>query len=387
MADDQNRTLPATPRKISKARKDGQVPRSRDLGHLAALGIGALLLISLAPRLVELLRNMLSSGLRFDAQRLAEGDVMVQQLMHLSGRMLLLVLPLGVAMVLAALAASYLSGGWNFTTKAIQPKFSKLNPLTGLPRMFSPMQLVETLKSCLLATVLGALGVFYFKGHLDEFIALNRLPLPSAFAAVGELLRGGLTLLLLALGLFALVDVPLQRWRLAKQLKMSHQEVKQEIKEVEGNVEVKSKIKARMRQLASRRMLAAVPAADLVVMNPSHYAVALKYDEATMGAPKVVAKGTDLMALRIRDLAREHKVPVLEAPPLARALYAHAEVDQEVPAVLFGAVAQVLAWVYQLRAAAASPRPVAVMPAPQPQVPPELDPHNGAATRRRRRIE
>jgi flagellar biosynthesis protein FlhB len=172
---------------------------------------------------------------------------------------------------------------------------------------------------------------------------------------------------------FAMVDVPLQRKLLLDRLKMSHQEVKQEHKEAEGNVEVKAKIRARMREMARRRMLAAVPEADLVVMNPSHYAVALKYDDATMAAPRVVAKGTDLLAFKIRDLAKEAKVPVLEAPPLARALYAHAEVDAEVPAALFAAVAQVLAYVYQLRAAFAGR---GAMPGGLPPlaVPPELDP-------------
>jgi flagellar biosynthesis protein FlhB len=207
-------------------------------------------------------------------------------------------------------------------------------------------------------------------------------PLPGALASTGELLRGGLVLMLLALGAFAIVDVPLQKWRLREQLKMSYQEVKEEFKQVEGNVEVKGQIKARMRQLARSRMLAAVPEADLVVMNPTHYAVALKYDEKTMAAPKVVAKGTDLLALKIRDLAAEHQVPVLEAPPLARALYAHTEIDQEVPKVLFAAVAQVLAWVYQLRQATG---PAATLPAPQPAVPPELDPLNGPQPRGRRK--
>jgi flagellar biosynthetic protein FlhB len=246
---------------------------------------------------------------------------------------------------------------------------------------------VETLKSCLLASVLLIIGGLYLQQHLGEFMQLSQQPLPTALASSGELLRGVVMLLVVALATFALIDVPLQRWRLSTQLKMSHDEVKQEIKDVEGNTEVKGKIKARMRQLARRRMLAAVPEADLVVMNPTHYAVALKYDEATMAAPRVVAKGVDLLALRIRDLATEHKVPVLEAPPLARALYAHAEVDQEIPAVLFGAVAQVLAWVYQLRQATV---PAAALPTPTPVVPPELDPHNGAqrpAARRRRNAE
>ena len=179
---------------------------------------------------------------------------------------------------------------------------------------------------------------------------------------------------MIALGVFAAIDVPLQRKLMLDRLKMSHQEVKQEHKEVEGNVEVKAKVRARMREIFKRRMLAAVPQADLVVMNPTHYAVALKYDDATMAAPRVVAKGADLLALRIRDIARDAKVPVLQAPPLARALYAHAEIDREIPAALFSAVAQVLAHVYQLRAAMAGR---AAMPGDLPalQVPPDLDPH------------
>jgi flagellar biosynthesis protein FlhB len=383
MADAQDRNLPASGRKISKARDDGQVPRSRDLGHLAAFGVGAALLVSLSPLVIARLRATLGAGLKFDAQALTADDVMQQQLSAMGLQLLWLVVPMGLAMMVAAVAAGLLSGGWNFTMKPLEPKFSKLNPLTGLPRMFSVNQLVETLKSCLLATLLLAIGSTYLYQNVDEFTNLGGQPLLTALATSGTLLRDALVLMLLALAVFAIVDVPLQRWRLAQQLKMTREEVKQELKDAEGNVEVKGKIKARMRQLASRRMLAAVPEADLVVMNPTHYAVALKYDEATMAAPKVVAKGSDLLALRIRDLAAEHQVPVLQAPPLARALYAHAEVDQEIPAVLFGAVAQVLAWVYQLRQAAT---PLAAsMPAPQPHVPPELDPQQGGPRARRRR--
>ena len=383
MADSQNRNLPASGRKISKARGDGQVARSRDLGHLAALGVGSVMLISLTPLLVDTLKRLLATGLRFDAKSLEPADAMMQQLVHQGLQMLLLVLPMGGAMLLAALAAGLLSGGWNFTLKPLMPNFGKLNPIAGLGRLLQPTQLVETLKACFLASVLLVIGSVYLQQHWDDFTLLGAQPLPTALAGAGDLLRGALILLLLALAAFALVDVPLQRWRLMQQLKMSHAEVKQEFKEVEGNVEMKAKIKARMRQLANKRMLAAVPSADLVVMNPTHYAVALKYDEATMAAPKVVAKGTDLLALRIRDLATEHKVPVLEAPPLARALYAHAEVDQEIPTVLFAAVAQVLAWVFQLRSSATPAQ--AHAPAPQPPVPPELDPLNGSRPMRRRR--
>ncbi|MFY8085634.1 MAG: EscU/YscU/HrcU family type III secretion system export apparatus switch protein, partial [Rubrivivax sp.] len=221
---------------------------------------------------------------------------------------------------------------------------------------------------------LGAVGAVYLGQRWMRHVELLAMPLPAALAAGAQLVLSGLLLLGGVLAVFALVDVPLQRHLLLQRLRMSVQELKQEYTEVEGNAEVKGRLKQRMRELANRRMLTQVPLADLVVMNPTHYAVALKYDEATMAAPRVVAKGADLMALKIRDLARDARVPVLQAPPLARALYAHTEVDQEVPARLFSAVAQVLAWVYQLRDAMAAGRPMTAA-APMPEVPADLDPH------------
>jgi len=201
------------------------------------------------------------------------------------------------------------------------------------------------------------------------------MPLAAAIQHGASSMVSGVILLLLALAVFAGIDVPLQRYQHAKRLKMSHQERKQEHKESEGNQEVKAKVKARMREITKRRMLAAIPQADLVVMNPTHYAVALKYDDKKMGAPRVVAKGADLLAMKIRDLATGSKVPVLQAPVLARALYAHAELDREIPAALFAAVAQVLAYVYQLRAALAGQ--VAMPNAlPELNVPADLDPHH-----------
>ncbi|MFY9512560.1 MAG: EscU/YscU/HrcU family type III secretion system export apparatus switch protein, partial [Rubrivivax sp.] len=285
------------------------------------------------------------------------------------------VLPLGAVVAALAVAASVLSGGWNFTLQPLQPSFSKVDPIGGFGRLFSKQQLGEMLKACLLAVVLATIGVLYFRAQLPQFAALIAVPLPAALGSAGALLRDGLLLLLLALALFALIDVPLQRQLLLRRLRMNVEEVKKEHKDVEGNTEVKGKIKAKMRELASRRMIAAVPGADLVVMNPTHFAVALKYDEATMAAPRVVAKGADLLAFKIRDTAQGANVPVLQAPPLARALYKHAEIDQEIPAALFSAVAQVLAWVFQLRAAMAAGRP---MTAPQPnvEVPAGMDPLN-----------
>jgi flagellar biosynthetic protein FlhB len=369
----QDRKLPATQRRIEKAREEGQVARSRDLGHLGALGAGVGLLAVFAPDITAWLNRLVADALRFDAAQLVHAGTMVERLSALSQRTLALLLPLFATVVVVAVAGGALAGGWNVTWQPLQPKFDKLDPLAGLKRVFAGPQLVDTLKACLLATVLGGTAALVLSRQWTLHAQLLAMPLPAALAEGGRLLLGGLLLLVGVLAVFALVDVPLQRQLLRRRLRMSIEEVKKEMKEVEGNAEVKGKMKLRMREMVGRRMLAAVPRADLVVMNPTHYAVALKYDEATMAAPRVVAKGADLLALRMRDLARDAKVPVLQAPPLARALYAHCEVDREIPARLFGAVAQVLAWVYQVRDAMAAGR---ALPgeAPRPEVPADMDP-------------
>lgn len=367
--------LPATPRKLEKAREEGQVARSRDFGHFAAIATGGAMLVATAPMLTAWLQRMLAEALSFDHVASTNPELMLQRFGQIGAKLMWVVVPLGVAMVLAAIGASVLIGGWNWTLKPLAPKFGKMNPLTGIPNLFSKQQFITALKACLLALVLGVIGGLYLNSRIDTFGALIGLPLPTALQQVGSTVLSGLLLLLLALAVFAAIDAPLQLHLHAAKLKMSHQEVKQENKEVEGNSEVKAKIKVRMREMSRRRMLAAVPKADLVVMNPTHYAVALKYDDARMAAPRVVAKGADLLAMSIRDTAKANKVPVLQAPVLARALYAHAEVDREIPAALFAAVAQVLAYVYQLRAALAGHAP---MPGELPplSVPDELDPHH-----------
>jgi flagellar biosynthesis protein FlhB len=374
MADAQDRNLPASEKKIRKARREGQVARSRDLSHLLVVGGGGALLVVALPQLADWSARLLVSGLRFDLQALSQADAMTRHLGMLTWAWMAMLLPLGALGILLAVGAALASGGWNFTWQPLAPNFGKLNPLTGLGRMVSGQHLGDLAKACLLALLLGVAGGLWLWLHLGQFHDALAMPLPAALAHTGGALLDGLLLLVIVLAVFAVIDVPLQRRMLANRLKMSHQELKQEHKESEGNVEMKGRIKSRMREMSRKRMLAAVPKADLVVMNPTHYAVALKYDEGRMAAPKVVAKGADLLALKIRDLAREHKVPVLQAAPLARALYAHTEVDHEIPARLFSAVAQVLAYVYQLRAAMAGR---AAMPNDLPPiaVPPDLDPH------------
>lgn len=374
----QDRNLPASERKLRKAREDGNVARSRDLGHFGAGVAGLLLLALAAPALGRALHGLLTEGLRFDVRTLATTASMGERFAALGEQFVWTVLPLGAVTSAVALVTGFALGGWNFTFKALEPKFGKLNPLTGLPKMLSTDRLIDTLRACALALALGVVGGVYLFTQFDTFAMVLTLPLPAALSQASHDVLKGLAFLLLVLATFAAVDVPLQKFQHAKRLKMSWQEFKEEHKELEGNQEVKAKMKVRMREMANRRMLAEVPKADLVVMNPTHYAVALKYDEGSTGAPRVVAKGADLIAMRIRDTAKDAKVPVLQAPVLARALYAHAELDREIPVALYSAVAQVLAYVYQLRAALAGRAP---MPGELPElpVPPELDPHHKPA--------
>jgi flagellar biosynthetic protein FlhB len=372
--DTNDRHLPASAKKIERSRAEGQLPRSGDLPHFAIMVAGGAVLWARGPQLIESLRAVVVTGLRFDAQQLAAKDFMAQRLAELTWAFLGVMGPLCGLLMAVAIASHLAAGGWNWTLKPLAPKFSHLNPIGGLHRLLTGQGLGSALKAVALALVLGIVGALVLKERLAAYVGIMSVPLPSALAYAGHQLMGGLGLLAIALAVFAAIDVPLQRQLWLRRLRMSREEAKQELKEVEGNIEIKQKVRARMRELAKRRMLAAVPKADLVVMNPTHYAVALKYEDGKMAAPKVVAKGADLLAMKIRDVAKEAKVPVLQQPVLARALYAHAKLDHEIPAALFGAVAQVLAYVYQLRAAlqARGAAPVE----PMPFVPPELDPHN-----------
>jgi flagellar biosynthesis protein FlhB len=332
------------------------------------------------PSLTRYAQHLLADGLTFDHSVVADPRLAGEHAVGLFTRGFMVVLIVGGLFMVAGIGSNIAFGGWNLTMKAVAPNFGKLNPIAGLGRLFNFHQLVTVLKASLLAIAVGFAGTMYLKNHFSELGAVLEADLPDGLATVGRTLGAGFLAMLGVLAAWAMVDVFWQKKTYMDKLKMSREEQKQEHKESEGNVEVKAKMKQKMREMARRRMMKAVPAADIVVMNPTHYAVALKYDQEAMGAPRVVAKGTDRLAMRIRDLARDAGVPVLEAPPLARALYTHVEIDGEVPAMLFAAVAQVLAWVYQLRAA-----PNLNLRAPDVAVPPELDPLTGGPRPKRRR--
>jgi len=374
MDSSQDKNLPATERKLQKTRKDGQGARSRDLSHLAILGMGAVAMLVGAQPLTTHMKLAFTQQFSFDAQTVQTPALMLERLMQMGTVGLAACVVFALATISAAVISGILAGGWIFSFTPVMPKFSRLNPLSGFMNLFSKQQMVTVVKMVLMTIVLSFVAWKYLSGSLQDMARVISQPSPVALAMVGEWLAGGVALMLVVVFLVALVDVPLQAFMFKSRLKMSHQEVKQEHKESEGNPEIKGKLRQKQREIANRASIGAVPKADFVVMNPTHYAVALRYDEASMDAPQVIAKGTDLLAQKIREVANAHEIPVLQSPMLARALYAHAELDQSIPAPLYTAVAQVLAYVYRLKAAMRGEGQIPPSLGEIP-VPPELDPH------------
>ncbi len=375
----QDRNLPATERKLRKAKEDGQVARSRDLSHLAVLGVGAVALVALAPTMFGRLQMLVARQLSFDSSTVLHPDAMLSRMAEMSYTALLgctlFAAIVGVAVILSNLAV----GGWVQSTKPIMPDLSRLNPLSGFGKMFSKEKAADTAKILVIVAVLAAIAGTYLASSIEQVATLMMQPSVAALAQMNHWLMVGMGLMLLVVLVVAVIDVPLQRFLFASRMKMSHQEYKQEHKESEGSPHVKNKLRARQREISQGSRIEAVRGADFVVVNPTHYAVAIRYDEATMNAPQVVSSGADYVAMKMRDIAREHDVPILHAPVLARALYTHADVGQDIPKALYAAVAQVLAYVYRLKAAL---RGEARMPGepPVPDVPPELDPLNTTAS-------
>ena len=374
MDSSQDKELPATERKLQKAREDGQGARSRDLSHLAILGAGAASILVLAPTLMDHLQKALSQQLVFDSRVVMTPGSMLERMQSVVMVGLVASVVFAVLTSMAAVISAIGAGGWIFSTKPIAPQFNRLNPITGFTNLFTKQQLANVAKMVLMTSILAFVAWKYMGNSIESIAMLVLQPSTSAIRAMAEWLTTGVSMLLLVVFLAALIDIPLQAFFFKSRLKMSHEEVKKEHKEAEGDPHTKGRIRQKQRELADRASVSAVPKADFVVMNPTHYAVALKYDEATMSAPQVISRGTDLVAMRIRDLAKGHDIPVLQSPMLARALYAHAELDQPIPATLYTAVAQVLAYVYRLKAAM---RGQGRMPGElvEPYVPPELDPH------------
>ncbi|MFZ8930147.1 MAG: flagellar biosynthesis protein FlhB [Pseudomonadales bacterium] len=373
----QDRTEEATPRRRQQAQEKGQVPRSRELTTTVLLLGGTAGLMMLSSYMIEGLSALFREGLALDRQMIFLEDAGLLQLGRLTGAAALVLAPLCALLFLLAAAMPVALGGWSFSAESLAPKLSKLDPIKGLGRLFGPRGLMELLKALAKFLLVGSVGALVLWWELDQLLALSGLPLEQALAQTAWL--AGYTLLGVsaATALVAAVDVPFQLWQHNKQLRMTRQEVRDEFKETEGRPEVKARIRQLQAEMAQRRMMEAVPEADVVVTNPSHYAVALKY-ESQRGAPRVLAKGKDLVARAIRDRAAAAGVPRIELPPLARALYAHTRVNEEIPPPLYLAVAQVLAYVYRLRSARTLGTAWPTAPGSVP-VPDDLDPGPDAA--------
>lgn len=370
MAEDSDleRTEPASARRLDKAREDGNVPRSRELATFAVLLASTGVIAFLGMFMFRGLGNVMRGALTFDRADVDNPLMMGRDLMEAGMEGILLLLPLAAAVLVAAIAANVMVSGWVFSTKALQPNFGKLNPFSGLARMFSWHALVELFKALLKGGLIAGVAGWMIWRQRDGILALAAEPLESAMVHFGQIT---LLTFLAAAGAYALIvvmDVPFQVWDYHRNLRMTKEELRQEQKEMEGDPQIKARIRSLQREAARRRMMQEVPKADVVVTNPLHFAVALKYDEKRMAAPQVVAKGSQLVAERIKEIARGHRVPVVEAPPLARALHRHVEVGDIIPGTLFTAVAQVLAYVYQLNQSMNPALPT------EWQVPPDLDP-------------
>jgi flagellar biosynthetic protein FlhB len=381
----QDRNLPASEQKLQKARKDGQVARSKDMSHLAVLGAGGLGLLAIMPTLAERLKIALSQQLVFNAAVMNQPNILLNRLEDMTLIGLAACAAFAAIVITASVSSTLAIGGWVLSFKPVMPDFSRINPLAGFGRLFSKEHVAEIVKLVVISSLIVTTGGMFLINSLQEISALMLQPSTMALAHLASWLTSGLAMMLLVVAVVAGIDVPLQIFMHKSRLKMSHEEVKQENKESNGNPHIKGRQRQRQREIAQRNSVSAVPKADFVVMNPTHYAVALKYDEKSMGAPQVIAKGADLLAFKIREVAKNHAIPVLQSPVLARALYAHAELDREIPAPLFGAVAQVLAYVYRVKAAMRGEGPMPDLQ-PEPFVPQELDPLNtppGTAKKKR----
>lgn len=373
---DLERTESATPRRLEQAREEGQIPRSRELASFALLGGAAIMAWLLMPQITRDFQRLLAQGLQFDRAMAFDPQFMLAVIAREAWEGLLAITPLLGLLTLFALLAPLLLSGWNLSTKALEPDFKRLDPLSGLQRMFSTQGLAQLGLALAKTLLIVGFAAWAMWSQREAAFGLVSESLEEGIAHMGRIVGWSFLVIAGSLGVLAAIDVPFQLWSYHKKMRMTKEEVRRESKEQEGDPHLKAHIRAQQREVARRRMMAQVPKADVVVTNPTHYAVALQYQNGQMRAPKVVAKGAGLIALKIRELADAHHVPVLEAPPLARALYRHAELDMEIPQALYSAVAEVLAWVYQLRAwnkngGAAPVQPEALA------VPPELDP--GAA--------
>lgn len=367
MADlDQERTEQPTQKRLEEARRRGQVPRSRELSAAAVVLLGGAGLELFGHRAAQALYSLMRSGLALRREQVFDEGALFSALESCAMQAFYACAPILLLTLAAAVAAPLALGGWNFSFEALAPDFTRLSPASGVGRIFSVRSLVELAKAFAKFLAVAAVAVVFLRNSSSALLALGSEPLESAIGDAAALSGKALLWLAGALVVIAAIDVPWQIWNHTRQLRMSRQEIRDEMRESEGSPEMKRRIRRVQQEVARRRMIQEVPKADVVVVNPTHFAVALRYDERRMRAPLVVAKGAGEIAARIREVALENRVPIFEAPPLARALHRAVPLGGEIPASLYVAVAQVLTYIYQLKAAMAS--------GAAPPAPPHIDP-------------
>jgi flagellar biosynthetic protein FlhB len=363
----QERTEQPTPKRLRDARRKGQVARSRELATAALLLGGSAGIWGAGPYLLTGLSDTMRGAFTVERAQLADPDVLAASLAAAAIDALQHLGPFLALMFLLALGSPVVLGGWNFSTDALGPKWERMDPVKGLGRLFSVRALVELVKALNKFALVAGVAVAILWFSVDRLLGLGLGSTASGMEGMASLVSGAMLLLCLPILLLAGIDVPWQLWQHLRQLRMTQQEIRDEHKESEGRPEVKARIRRLQQQLAQRRMMEAVPGADVVITNPTHYAVALRYKADRDAAPVVVAKGTDLIALQIRSIATAHGVVTVESPPLARAIHRTTPLDGAVPAALYVAIAQILAHIYSLRAAGTPPkRPLAMPDVPVP---------------------
>lgn len=347
--DGQERTEQPTEKRLRDAREQGQIPRSRELATAAVFGGGVIVFMGLGAYIGERTLAWLSDTLDRIGTRVGDAGLLPALFLERLGSLLWIFSPVALAALLASLLAPVLLGGMHWSHKALVPDFSKLDPVRGLKRIYGREGVAEFVRSLLRVIVIGGFGAYATYGVSAELMTLMRQPIETAVVHGFWMVLKILLAMAAGLALIALIDAPYQLWSHRQRLLMSRQELRDELKEAEGSPEVRARIRRLQQERAQRRMLEEVPRADAIVVNPTHYAVALRYDASRMRAPIVVAKGVDLIAQTIREIGERHRVPVVQSPALARTLYAQVQIGREIPVDLYAAVAQVLTYVYQLR--------------------------------------
>ncbi|PCJ26676.1 MAG: flagellar biosynthesis protein FlhB [SAR86 cluster bacterium] len=345
----QERTEEATPKRKEDARKKGQIPRSKELNTLTSLLAAGLGLSVFGKGIVNGIKELLIDSLTFGHEAAFSRSIISVQAFDAITQFALLIGPLLILMFFVSLLSPISLGGWIFNPSLLAPKMERINIMKGFGKMFSSKSLLELFKAIGKFLLVASVTVFVISMVLDDIFGLSLQPLESALSSAGSLFIWCFFGFSSVLILVVFMDVPYQLWDFKRQIKMTKQEIKDEMKETDGKPEVKSAIRERQQEFARQRMMTEVPTADVVITNPTHFSVALRYDKSGTGAPKVVAKGRDLVAARIREIAKENGVVLFSAPPLARALYSSTDLNQEIPSNLFMAVAQVLAYVFQLQ--------------------------------------